>query len=120
MSTLKHKGKGPQALTANGLRTGPVVYLSADYTWNTAFENAMLTEDPLVIARMSEAGDRDEEENLIVGPYFIDVDAETHLPARYRERFRAQGPSYDPGKPTYAELLMKDGAQVIGQQREGN
>jgi len=27
MSTLKHKGKGPQALTANGLRKGPVVYL---------------------------------------------------------------------------------------------
>lgn len=115
MSTLKHKGKGPQALTANGLRTGPVVYLSADFTWNTAFENALLTEDPDVIEKMQSIADRDEEANLIVGAYFIDVNAQTGKPARYREHFRAEGPSYDPGKPTHAELIAKHGAKTIGE-----
>lgn len=115
MSTLKHKGKGPQALTANGLRTGPVVYLSAEYTWTTSFENALLTEDVGVIEKMHNIGERDEETNLIIGAYFIDVDAQTGLPARYRERFRAHGPSYDPGKPTHAELVAKHGAKTIGE-----
>lgn len=115
MSNLKHKGKGPQALTANGLRTGPVVYLSADYTWNTGFENALLSEDLDVIAEMQTIGERDEEANLVIGIYFIDVDAQTGQPARYRERFRAEGPSYDPGKPTHAELIAKHGPKTIGE-----
>lgn len=115
MSNLKHKGKGPQALTANGLHAGPVVYLSADYIWNTRFENALLSEDVDVIEKMQAVGDRDKQANLVVDAYFIDIDPDTGLPARYRERFRAQGPSYDPGKPTHAELIAKHGAKTIGE-----
>jgi len=35
MSTLKHKGKGPQAMTANELRDGYSVWLdeNLDWTW---------------------------------------------------------------------------------------
>jgi len=105
MSSLKHKGKGPQVLTANGLKTGPVVYLTSDFTWSTSFADALNTESPDQIEKMRAFGDAAEDDNIIVGVYFIDVSAETGLPARYRERFRANGPSYDPGTPSHDSFV---------------
>lgn len=95
--SAKHKGKGPQALTANALREGLVLWLGPDFEWTPDFSKALLTEDADMIAKMGETGERDEDANHVVGVYFIDVDAETKLPVRYRERFRVKGPSYDPG-----------------------
>ncbi|NNC37644.1 MAG: DUF2849 domain-containing protein [Acidimicrobiales bacterium] len=105
MSTLKHKGKGPQAITANGLRNGPVVYLDPNYQWSTSFDDALISEDPDIIEKMRHAGDAAENANLVVGVYFIDVSAETGLPVRYRERFRTNGPSYDPGTPPHDSFV---------------
>ena len=45
MSTLKHKGKGPQSLTANELREGLSVWLTADLEWSHDFSKALKTED---------------------------------------------------------------------------
>lgn len=95
MSTLKHKGKGPQSLTANELREGLNVWLTPEFAWSRDFKEALLSEDTDVIEKMQSIGERDTDTNLIVGAYFIDVDSETGLPARYRERFRVKGPSYD-------------------------
>jgi len=94
--SAKHKGKGPQALTANELREGFVVWLTADFEWSLEFKDALLTEDEAVIEKMRLFGQAQEDENIIVGVYFIDVDAETGEPVRYREKFRVSGPSYDP------------------------
>ena len=105
MSALKHKGKGPQVLTANGLRTGPVVYLDTKYRWTTSFAEALVSENPEVIEKMRKVGEEAERANLVVGLYFIDVSAETRLPVRYRERFRANGPSYDPGNPPHDSFV---------------
>lgn len=113
MSTLKHKGKGPQVLTAHGLKTGPVVYLTKDHTWSTSFQHALQTEDKDAIDAMAVIGDRDELANLIIGPYYIDIDPATGRPARYRERFRAGGPSYDPGVPTHDDLVAKNGPTIF-------
>lgn len=93
--SAKHKGTGPQALTANHLREGFVVWLTADMTWSQDFKEALLSEDEAVIEAMQAQGGVDDAANLITGVYFIDVDPETNLPARYRERFRVKGPSYD-------------------------
>lgn len=93
--SAKHKGKGPQALTANYLREGFVVWLTADMTWSEHFNEALLSEDEDVIAKMQAQGEADDHGNLVTGVYFIDVDPKTKLPARYRERFRVRGPSYD-------------------------
>lgn len=93
--SAKHKGKGPQALTANHLREGFVVWLTADMTWSEHFKDALLSEDEAVIEQMNAQGEVDDAANLVTGVYFIDVDPDTHLPARYRERFRVKGPSYD-------------------------
>ena len=93
MSTLKHKGKGPQGMTANELRSGLSVWLTKDFTWSRDFADALLSEEEAVIAEMQATGEAAEAANEVVGAYFIDtVDG---APARYRERFRTHGPSYD-------------------------
>lgn len=117
MSTLKHKGKGQQALTANGLVQGPVVYLTREFVWSTVFGDALITEDTAIMAKMNEAGERDNAANLVVDPYFIDIESGSGLPARYREKFRMNGPSFDPGQPTYKEHALKTGAIIIGGDR---
>ncbi len=98
MSTLKHKGKGPQSMTANELREGYSVWLTPDLTWSTDYQNALKTEDAELIEQMRVVADRDTEANEVVAAYFIDIDPETGLPARYRERFRVTGPSKDLGE----------------------
>jgi len=95
MSTLKHKGKGPQAITANELRDGLNVWLDADLNWTRDYANALRTEDVDLIDRMQLRAETDEAENIVVGVYFIDIEPETGLPVRYREKFRVNGPSYD-------------------------
>jgi hypothetical protein len=95
MSTLKHKGKGPQALTANLLRGGYSVWLTEDLDWSQDYKDAMKTEDRDTMERMQAIGDRDVEANKIVGVYFIDIEPDSGLPVRYREKFRVRGPSYD-------------------------
>ncbi len=85
-------------MTANELREGYSVWLTEDLTWSTDYADAALTEDPEIIAKMQSVADRDVEANEVVGAYFIDIDPETKLPARYRERFRVTGPSNDLGE----------------------
>ncbi|GHA84000.1 hypothetical protein GCM10009069_04200 [Algimonas arctica] len=93
MSTLKHKGKGPQAMTANELVSGLNVWMTTDYGWSRDYADALLTEDDDQISIMDETAKAEEFANTVVGAYFIDtVDGK---PARYRERFRTHGPSYD-------------------------
>lgn len=103
MSTLKHKGKGPQSLTANELREGMNVWLTSDFQWSRDYSDALQTEDEIVIEKMQAKGEQDENDNLVVGVYFIDVEPDTGLPVRYREKFRVKGPSYD----TADELGLK-------------
>ena len=95
MSTLKHKGKGPQAMTANELRDGFSVWLDENLDWSRDYTKALRTEDQDLIDRMQLKAETDETKNFVVGTYFIDVETDTGLPARYREKFRVNGPSYD-------------------------
>ena len=95
MSTLKHKGKGPQSMTANELRDGYNVWLDENLDWTRDYAKALRTEDQDLIDRMQLKAETDEGKNLVVGTYFIDVEPDTGLPARYREKFRVNGPSYD-------------------------
>lgn len=94
--SAKHKGKGPQALTANDLREGFVVWLTANYEWSLEYSDALITEDATVIKKMGGFGEAQANNNIVVGVYFIDVDPESGLPVRYREKFRVSGPTYNP------------------------
>jgi len=95
MSTLKHKGKGPQAMTANELRDGFSVWLDENLDWTREYKKALRTEDTDLMERMQLKAETDVNKNIVVGTYFIDVEPDTGLPARYREKFRMKGPSYD-------------------------
>ncbi len=95
MSTSKHKGKGPQVMTANDLKNGAVVWMTADWTWSQIFAQALQSEDPEIIANMQDVATRDEDANLVVAAYLIDLDPDTGAPARYREKFRVSGPTND-------------------------
>jgi len=96
--SAKHKGKGPQALTANDLREGFVVWLTADFEWSINYKEALITEDKTVIKKMGGFGEAQSEKNIVVGVYFIDVDSESGMPKRYREKFRVTGPTQDTGQ----------------------
>lgn len=102
MSTLKHKGKGPQVMTANELRDGLSVWLDENLDWTRDYAKSFRTEDQDIIDRMQLKAATDVAKNIVVGTYFIDVDPETGDPKRYREKFRVNGPSYDT-----ADLLEK-------------
>lgn len=93
MSTLKHTGKGPQAMTANELRSGLSVWLTKDFAWSHDYAEALLTEDEMTIKAMDDVAKAAEATNNVVGAYFIDTIE--GKPARYRERFRTHGPTYD-------------------------
>lgn len=93
MSTLKHTGKGPQAMTANELRSGLSVWMTQDFDWSRDYADALMTEDDATIEKMDDVAKASELINHVVGAYFIDT--EDGKPARYRERFRTHGPSYD-------------------------
>lgn len=108
MSALKHKGKGPQALTANELREGYNVWLTPEYTWSRDFKDALITEDQAQIDAMQMRGAKDDKANLVLGVYFIDIDAGSGLPMRYREKFRVNGPSWDTAK----DVIAKDEAAI--------
>ncbi|WP_427450824.1 DUF2849 domain-containing protein [Litorimonas sp. WD9-15] len=95
MSTLKHKGKGPQAMTANELQDGFSVWLDPSLNWTRIFADALRTEDEDLMEKMQDKADADEQNNIVVGTYFIDIEPDTGLPVRYREKFRVKGPSYD-------------------------
>ena len=95
MSSLKHKGKGPQSMTANELKDGYSVWLDDNLAWTRDYSGALRTEDTDLMEKMQAVADRDEANNLVVGTYFIDIEADTGLPVRYREKFRVKGPSYD-------------------------
>jgi len=93
--SAKHKGKGPQSLTANELRDGHNVWMTSEFTWSKSYKEALRTEAPDMIAKMQDIGERDAKDNQVVGIYFIDIEPETGLPVRYREKFRVTGPTHD-------------------------
>ncbi|MGJ8563758.1 MAG: DUF2849 domain-containing protein [Alphaproteobacteria bacterium] len=100
--SAKHKGKGPQSLTANELREGLNVWMTPSFEWSTDYKDALLTEDAAIIENMRQAGERDENDNLVLGVYFIDVEVASKLPVRYREKFRVSGPTHDQSQyPNY-------------------
>lgn len=101
--SAKHKGVGLQSLTANELREGLNVWMTPAFEWSTAYKDALLTEDVDTIEKMREIGAKTENENLVVGVYFIDVETQSGLPVRYREKFRVTGPTHDQSHyPAYA------------------
>jgi hypothetical protein len=91
----------PKVVTANALREGDVVYLTADDNWSRDHAQAeLLLDEAHADIRLIDAlqqGDR------VVGAYLADARPGRNgpEPVHFREAFRAKGPSnYAHGKQT--------------------
>ena len=89
----------PKVVTANLLREGDVVYLTADDRWSQLHTEAELIDDEAhAQMRLLHAA---AQKLLVVGPYLADArpGAKGPEPVHFREAFRTRGPSnYNHGK----------------------
>lgn len=93
------KAYQPKVVTANDLREGDVVYLSAEGQWVRDHATAALYLDAeSADAALAQAA---KQSLVIVGPYLADavMGANGPEPVHFREKFRTLGPSnYRHGK----------------------
>ena len=83
----------PKVVTANLLREGDVVYLSAADEWVQEIAQAeLLTDEAHAQIRLLDA---ERQQLIVVGPYLADVKEgpDGPEPVHFREAFRATGPS---------------------------
>jgi hypothetical protein len=89
----------PKIVTANRLREGDVVYLTADDRWSLVHGEAELIDDEAhAQMRLLHAA---AQKLLVVGAYLADAKAGPNgpEPVHFREEFRTRGPSnYAHGK----------------------
>ena len=98
MSGPKANGKanGSRVLTANRLREGDVVYLTAEGGWSTALEQALVIAEPEEEERRLAEAAHAVADRKVVGPYLFSVEPgpEGPQPLSQRERIRAaHGPT---------------------------
>ena len=87
-----------QAVTANRLHDGQVVYLAANNGWSDRLADAAVADDADAAAALLAAAERDVDRRVVVGPYLFDVtvDGAAIRPLGQRETIRAKGPSIRP------------------------
>ncbi len=82
----------PVVVTANDLRTGRVVWLgTAGWTGDIAAARVFAPDDAAAALALGQAAERAQ---LVVGAYTVEV-SPGPVPAKFRERLRAAGPSVD-------------------------
>ena len=89
----------PKVVTANDLRLGDVVYLTADDRWSRLHHEAELIDDEAHAEMRLLHGAAQWQ--IVVGAYLADAKAGKHgpEPVHFREEFRTRGPSnYAHGK----------------------
>jgi hypothetical protein len=87
--------EGAKLVTANRLRDGAVVFLTASGDWSLAVDDGAVARDDARAAALLEIGNQAAAAQFVVAPYLIEVQAEAGriVPITYRERIRAFGPS---------------------------
>jgi hypothetical protein len=98
---------GPQkAITGNRLDNGLVVFLTEDGGWSLAVADAHLFNDGPALEEALAYGKAQHDARIVVEPYAIDMTTEDgkQVPARIRERIRAEGPTVVYGEAERAKL----------------
>ncbi len=98
---------GPQkAITANRLDDGRVVFLDQVGAWVPTLVEAHLLSDGAELAKATAYARTQHDARIVVEPYAIDIEMVdgVPVPARIRERIRAQGPTVRYGEAEYAAL----------------
>ena len=84
-----------QAITANRLRDGQVVYLREDDSWSEHIQDCIVADSDDLAKTLLELGARAVKQHIVVDPYLFAVSVEngTIRPLGRREEIRAAGPS---------------------------
>jgi hypothetical protein len=84
-----------QALTANRLRDGAVVFFTRSGDWSETIDAAVLATEPQAAKALEARGKDDERATLVTGAYLFDAEREDgHVRALHiRERIRTLGPT---------------------------
>jgi hypothetical protein len=87
-----------QVMTANRLRDGDVVYLTAAGEWSLWLRDAAVASDESGQAELEARAKRAEADRLVVGPYLMAVadSDDGPQPIGTREKIRAKGPTVHP------------------------
>ena len=103
-----------KVMTANLLRDGDVVYLTAAGTWSLWLSEAWVVRDQDGEAELEAGGQQAERDRLVVGPYLMAV-AESDRgpqPIGTREKIRAKGPTVH---PHFGKQAMDGAAKYMGE-----
>ena len=101
LDKARRTGNSRQAITANRLADGRVVYVAADGAWVTDFARAHALDAGNEERWLARAA-ADEVAGIVIGPYAIALaEGPAPVPATLRERIRARGPT--------VETLVSDG-----------
>lgn len=109
---FKEASSGPQkAITANRLSDGLVVFLTAERDWSLSVDDAQLLADGPDLEAALDYGKAQHDARVIVDPYAIDMEivGDRKVPARLRERIRAEGPTIPYGEAERANLSGSPG-----------
>lgn len=87
-----------QIVTANRLRDGAVVYLTAEGRWSETLACGVVVEDKTEVADLLAVAERSVADRLVVAPYAFPVRLEGGgpRPVQKREQIRAAGPTVHP------------------------
>jgi len=84
-------------ITANKVKNGAVVYLSAD-KWSEHINDSAISSSEKEEKKLEEVAKKSVEDQIVIEPYLIEVTQKNGniVPTRYREFIRAKGPTTDP------------------------
>ena len=87
-----------QIVTANRLRDGAVVYLTAQGRWSETLACGAVAEEPAALADLLAQAERSVADRVVVAPYAFAVTprADGPHPVQKREQIRAAGPTVHP------------------------
>jgi hypothetical protein len=93
--------EGTQAVTANRLRDGAVVFLTPGHTWSRHINDSAIARSGEEGAALLAVGNQAAVERIVVEPYLIEISAEGGAirPLSTRETIRAFGPSVEEQRP---------------------
>jgi hypothetical protein len=98
--------KGQQAVTANYLGNGAVVFLAENGRWSPNVNDSAVAGDVSTAAALMAIANKAAADQLVVGPYLFEVSAEGGRvrPLSARESIRAAGPTVEEREPAAVSL----------------
>ncbi len=92
---------GAQAVTANRLANGAVVFLTADSRWSPRVNDSAVAGDAGTAAALMAIANKAAADQIVVAPYLFEVSVEAGAvrPLSARESIRAAGPTVEEREP---------------------